>query len=227
MRTNYGIMAESMENMDETYVGEENKDTDNSDDASESSKDAKLSRATSDEGGPETENESVSSDDITWTPSIGSDEDEEEEEDDPSQWKETPMKLSDFRILFNRIDEELEARYVQEVNEIRKRLLRESMSRMNIKNPSLTALTANELLNTYLPATVIMELMMIMNHNLSERRKNVIELREFAQFLRSFFWLCYYSCSLCEIKKHEDAYPCALKEIKNWRGKLLAKRYLE
>ena len=116
------------------------------------------------------------------------------------------MKLSDFRILFNRIEEELEARYVQEVNEIRKRLLRESMSRMYITNLSLTALTANELLNTYLPPTVIMELMMIMNRNLSERRKNVLELREFAQFLRSFFWLCYYSCSLCEIKKHEDAY---------------------
>ena len=78
-------MAESMENMDEKYVGEENKDTDNSDDASESSKDAKLSRAASDEGGPEMDNELVSSNDITWTPSIGSDEDEEEEEEDPSQ----------------------------------------------------------------------------------------------------------------------------------------------
>ena len=85
--------------------------------------------------GVDVENLSLSSDE-TWTPSIeGEDSDDDELDDDGSIWQETAIHFKDFSISFNKVDSDLEHGYVEEVKELKKRLLREfnTISRENSK----------------------------------------------------------------------------------------------
>lgn len=56
------------------------------------------------------DHDDLESDDETWTPSIGSE--EEDEDKDPTMWNESPIKYQDFSISFNRTDLHLEERYL-------------------------------------------------------------------------------------------------------------------
>lgn len=73
------------------------------------------------------EDERSESWDETWTPSVdGKDSDDEVDLDDNSSiWPEIPIRYQDFSIKFNKVDTDLEYSYIEEVKELRKRVLRE------------------------------------------------------------------------------------------------------
>ena len=63
------------------------------------------------------------------------------------------------------------------------------------------------------------------NRHLIEKRKKLLDFKEFQPFLRSFFfWLCYYNCSTADVEKHHNAFPLLVKEINHLSGKTLLQR---
>jgi hypothetical protein len=76
---------------------------------------------------PELADDASDGSDVTWTPSIDGEESDEDLDldDKASVWQEVPIKFSDFTIGFNKVDSDLGYGYTEEVNEIKKRVLRE------------------------------------------------------------------------------------------------------
>ena len=106
------------------------------------------------------------SEDGTWIPSIGSNEDDDD--DDPTEWKEERLTFKDFEVNFNKIDLELERSYVQETLQLKGRLLKEYQAILKTKKPPAT-LTENELLNMFFPAEILMSVVSFMNRALAEK----------------------------------------------------------
>ena len=79
-------------------------------------------------------------------------------------------------------------------------------------------------MNCFFPATVLMSVIAFQNRNLTEKRKKLLDFKEFQPFLRSFFWLCYYNCSTADVEKHHNAFPLLVKEINHLSGKTLLQR---
>ena len=188
-------------------------DNDNSDDENEED-DAVASQEVTD-----TIDGQFSDDDDTWTPDTGSDEewDSDEEDDDPSQWALDDMMYKDINMTINTTDAILEKRYIQEVKQVRHRVLKEfKASSGRLDTP--TSLNTNELLNVFMQSEILGSILSFMNRALTHNKKTQITPREFEPFLRTFFWLCFYNCSISDIEKHSDSFPAAMAEVNKLRG---------
>ena len=156
----------------------------------------------------EEETESVATDE-TWTPSVeGEDTDDELDMDDSGGiWQEVPIKYADFSLSFNKVDSDLEYGYIQEVKELKKRVLCEfnSISDKNIKKT--TVLNANQVMNSMYDAELLFTVLGFQNKYLMDRKKPTIDIKEYEAFLRVFFGLCFYCCGLSDVMKHPTSYP--------------------
>lgn len=159
------------------------------------------------------ENLSLSSDE-TWTPSTeGEDSDDDELDDDGSIWQETAIHFKDFSISFNKVDSDLEHGYLEEVKELKKHLLCKlnTISRENSKQK--TTSNANEVMNAAYNAEIQFSVLSFQNTSLIERKRDPMDFKEFKIFLRCFFGLCFYCCSLVDVLKHPLSYPLIMNTI--------------
>jgi hypothetical protein len=130
---------------------------------------------------------SISSDD-TWTPSIEGEESEDDVDLDDlgSIWQEIPLRYQDFNISFNKVDTDLEYGYLEEVKEVKKRLLREFDSMISGDSKRKTTLNVNETMNAVYNAELLFGIIGFQNKSLVERKKFPMDFKEFEVFLRAF-----------------------------------------
>jgi hypothetical protein len=168
----------------------------------------------------EGDNDSQSTDD-TWTPSVdGEDSDEEDMTDDGTLWQETPIKFQDFSVNFNKVDTELERGYFEEVKELRKRVNREFNSIASINSKEKSTLTANEVFNAIYNTDILFSVLTFQNKSLVANKKKAMDFKEFEVFLRCFFGLCFYGCSLSDVQKHPQAYPVIWSSLMSLSSRL-------
>ncbi len=158
--------------------------------------------------------------DNTWTPSIeGEDSDGDNDLDDNAgMWQEVTLKYEDFSILFNKVDFDLEFGYTEEVKEVKKRVLREynTLSTESVKEASV--LNANQVMNSVYPSELLFSVLGFQNKSLLERKKQPMDVKEFEFFLRSFFGLCFYTCSLSNVLKHSVSYPLLIASLQKLKS---------
>ena len=83
----------------------------------------------------------------------------------------------------------------------------------------ISTLTENEVLNSLFPTSVLVTLLAMMNRAMTKTlKKKQITFLEFEPFLRCFFALCYYSCSVADVENHADAFPLVTKEVNRLAG---------
>ena len=86
------------------------------------------------------------------------------------------------------------------------------------------SLNENQILNTLFPASILVTLIALMNRALKEMKKYSITFLEFQPFLRCFFGLSYYSCSVTDVEHHSDAYPLVTNEVRKLTGNTFRKK---
>lgn len=119
-------------------------------------------------------------------------------------WEEVPIKFLDFQILFNKVDCDLGYDYMEEVKEIKKRVLREYYSQKNdIKKPS-TKIDVNQVFSSLYLANLLFTMLSFQNKSLIKQMKPPMDFPEYELFLLCFFGLCFYRCSLVDVAKHPE-----------------------
>ena len=106
------------------------------------------------------------SDDESWTFDIGDEEDDED--DDLTQWKLQSIKSIDFSLGFNVTDRKIEEKYLQEVKEVKKRVIEEH--RAITRTFDIQSLSESDILNVYFPAEVLMPILAFMNRHLQVKK---------------------------------------------------------
>ena len=142
--------------------------------------------------------------DETWTPSIDDEEsdDDLDLEDKSSVWQEVPIRYADVAITFNKVDSDLEYGYKEEVKEIKKRILREFNNLSSRAVKKTTNLNATQVMNALYNSKFLFSVLGFQNKLLAERKKSPMDVKEYEFFLRCFFGLCFYRCSLSDVLKH-------------------------
>ncbi len=120
-------------------------------------------------------------DDVTWTPSLASIEsNDSDDEDNCKNWKESPMKPFEFIVTYNQTDIDLEQNYVQEVFEVKKRVLDAAAV---LKGKEVVGdLSANDIFNIFLPTNHIFDMMTFMNTFLINKSHERVVLVEMGLF---------------------------------------------
>ena len=112
----------------------------------------------------------------------------------------------------------MEKRYLEEVGQVTLRILK-IYNAMVDEVEDVSILSDNQILNALFPASILVTLLAMMNESLkSMKSKKGIVFAEFEPFLRCFYWLCYYSCSVQDIESHPDAFPLLSKEVRRLHG---------
>lgn len=114
---------------------------------------------------------SIDSSDLSWTPDVESEEEMSDDEED-NVWKEDKFSPERIKIIFNQTDKKLEDNYFQEIIEIRRRIRTElefiDGSKEGFWEPILDT---NKLFNIFFPASIVYELMVLMNRHLLHHKK--------------------------------------------------------
>ena len=63
-----------------------------------------------------------------------------------------------------------------------------------------------------------------MNRGLTEMKKPLLGFVECEPFFRCFFWMCFYGCSLPDVKEHNHAYPKLTAEVNRLQGTTFNRR---
>ncbi len=97
------------------------------------------------------------------------------------------------------------------------------MSTENFKQA--TVLNANQVMNAVYHSKLLFSILGFRNKSLLERKKEPMDLKEYEVFLRIFFGLCFYTCSLLDVLKHPVSYPLliALKKLRSHHQPLESK----
>ena len=80
-----------------------------------------------------------------------------------------PIKSSGFFIGFNVTDRKIEEKYLQEVKEVKKRVIEEH--RAITRTFDIQSLSESDILNLYFPAEVLMPILAFMNQHLQVKKK--------------------------------------------------------
>lgn len=73
---------------------------------------------------------------------------------------------------------------------------------------SSTKLDANQVFNALYSADLLFTILSFQNKFLIERKKAPIDFKQYGWCLQCFFGLCFYRCSLLNVLKHPESYPC-------------------
>lgn len=158
-----------------------------------------------------------------WCPSVGEDSNFDDDEEFDAVWREDDNTFNSLEITFNGTDHHLEEKYWTETKQLSMNLIREWKS-ISLKTQEVKSMTPNEIMNTFFPTGDIVSLMQLMNRHLVEKKLKPIEFSEFQPFMRCFYWMCYYRCSVTDFKRHPSAYPLAVAEIDRLSGKSFNQR---
>ncbi len=123
--------------------------------------------------------------DETWTPSVSSFDSDDSDDDDCKIWKASTVRPADFVLTYVQMELELEFNYVQEVHEVKRRIL----NVMNIiKGKNLKgSISATDIFNVIMPTNLIFDMMTFMNIYLMRNNQAQINLEEVWGFFRAFF----------------------------------------
>ena len=112
----------------------------------------------------------------------------------------------------------MENNYFGEVKTLCLRLLNEykTIARSGV---DVTILNENQILNTLFPGSSLVTFMALMDHSLvNTLETDKTTFLKMEPFLRCFWALCYYSCSVEDVKNHPNAFPLVSKEVNRLVG---------
>ncbi len=96
------------------------------------------------------------------------------------------LKVPRLHISFNKVDTDLEYGYLEEVKEVKKRLLREFNSLTSGDSKRKTTLNANETMNAVYNAELLFGIIGFQNKSLVEQKKFPMDFKESKVFLSAF-----------------------------------------
>ena len=155
--------------------------------------------------------------DVSWTESADEESDCGDDEEYLNQWRESDNEFKYLSINFNVTDKMKEEGYFTEARKVALNFLKEFKA-VSLTTKTKSKLNENEVLNTIAPTSILVPIIEFMNRNLLENDLQPMRFPEFEPYLRSFFWLCFYQCSLADIRLHPEAYPKVVAEINRLMG---------